>query len=78
MHKFKGQEMSIKKLCRNENNANHEEDCGGIPLSSIWCLALFSLTGSARGDVRWYPSLALGSLLEATSNPQPVALSFSF
>ena len=39
-------------------------------------ISMFSLSGSAPGDIRWYPSLALGSLLEATSNPQSVAASF--
>ena len=33
--KLKGQEVNVKKLCRRENNANHEEDCSAIRLSKI-------------------------------------------
>ena len=50
---------------------------GGTGLSRIQCLPLFSLSGSAPGDVRWCPSLALGSLFKATNNPRSVAISFS-
>ena len=35
MHRLEGQEMDVKKLCRKENNANHEEDDDGIQLSRI-------------------------------------------
>ena len=65
-------------LCRRENNANHEDNHGGIHLSRIQCLSLSSLSGSALGNVRWYPSLALGNLFEVTSDPQSVAVSFRF
>ena len=68
--------MNVKKLWRRENNANHEEDHSGIHLSRIQCLPLSSLSGSIAGNVRWCPSLALGSLLETTSDPQSMALSF--
>ena len=51
---------------------------GGILLSRIQCFPLSSLSGSAPGNVRWCPSLALGSLFEAASDPQSVAVSFKF
>ena len=70
--------MNVKKLCRRENNASHEEDCCGICLSRIQYLPLSSLSGSAPSNVRWYSSLALGSLSKTTSNPQSVAVSFRF
>ena len=70
--------MSLKKLCRRENNANNEKDHGGIHLCRIQCLALSSLSGSAPGNVRWCPSLALGSLFKTTNNPQSVAVTFRF
>ena len=41
MHKLEGQEMNVKKLCRRENNANHEEYHSVINLTifSFWlCL----------------------------------------
>ena len=31
---------------------------------------ILSLSGSAPGDVRWCPSLALGNLFETISDPQ--------
>ena len=52
-----------------KNNANHEEDFNRIRPSRIHCLLLSSLCGSAPGIVRWFPSLALGILVEAVSNP---------
>ena len=39
------------------------------------CL-LFSPSRSFSGNVRWGPSLALGRLFEATSDPQFVSVSF--
>ena len=74
MHKLDGQEMNVKKLCRRENNAIHEEDSGGIHLSRISFLPLSFLSGSALGDVRWCPSLTVGSLFKTTSDPQAVAV----
>ena len=70
--------MNVKKLCRRENNTNHEEDHGGIRLSSVQCLPLSSLSGSSPGNIRWCTSLALGSLFETKSDPQSVAVSFLF
>ena len=73
---IKEKKLMLKKLHRRENNANHEEDCGGICLSRIQYLPLSSLSGSTPGNVRWCPSLALGSLFETASDPQSVAVSF--
>ena len=42
---------------------------GGTGLSRIQCLPLSSLSGSAPGDVRWCPGVAVGNLLEITSDP---------
>ena len=69
--------MNVKNSCRRENNTNHE-DHSGIHLSRIQCLPLSSCSESAPGNVRWCPSLAIGSLFETTSNPQSVAVSFRF
>ena len=44
--------------------------------SMVEFISLFSLSGSAPGNIRWCPSLALGSLFKATSNAQFVAVSF--
>ena len=60
--------MNVKKLCRRKSNANNEADCGGIHFSRVYCLPLSSLSGSAPGNVRWCPSLALGSLFKAASD----------
>ena len=57
---------------------DNEEDRGGLHLSRVQCLPLSSLSGSAPGDVRWCPSLALGSLFETTSDPPSIAVSFRF
>ena len=54
--------MNVKKLCRRENNTDTEEGCSGIHPCRIQCLPLSSLSGSAPGDVRGCPSLALVSL----------------
>ena len=67
---MKGKEMNVKKLCRRENNANHEEYWGGIHLHRIQCLPLYFLSGSAPGNIRWCPSLDLGILFKTTSDPQ--------
>ena len=72
---IKEKKLMLKKLHRRENNANNE-DCGEIHLSRVQCLPLFSLSGSAPGDVSWCPSLTLGSLFETASDPQSVAVSF--
>ena len=69
--------MNVKKLCGRGNNTNHE-DHGGIHLNRIQCLPLSSLSGSTPGNIRWCPSLALGSLFETTSDPQSVAVSSRF
>ena len=60
-----------------ENNANNEEDLSGVRLSRVCCFALSSHSGSAPGNVRWCPRLALGSLFQTTSDPQSVAVSLS-
>ena len=70
--------MNGKRLCRKENNANHEEDHCGIHLSQIQSLSLSSLPGSAPVDATWCPSLTLGSLFMAASDPQSMAVSFRF
>ena len=46
--------------------------------TTVEFISLFSLSGSAPGDVRWCPSLALGSLFETTSDPPSIAVSFRF
>ena len=71
MHKLGKQGMNIKKLCRGENNANHEEDHSGIHLTvfSFWI---------CPGNVRWCTILVLGSMFETTSYPQSMAVSFRF
>ena len=53
MYKLAGQEMKVKKLCKKENIANHEEDHSGFHLSSLLYLPpFFFLPGFASGDVR--------------------------
>ena len=47
---------------------------GFVSAESSVCHCL--LSGSNPGDVRWCPSLGLGSLFETTSDPQSVAVSF--
>ena len=66
----------IKKLCWRKNNTNNEEDLSGINLNRIQSLPLSSLSGSASGNITWCPSLVLSTLLETTSYPQSVAVSF--
>ena len=68
----------LKKLCRKENNTVNEEDHGGIRLSRIQYLPLSSLPGSTPGNIRWCPSVPLGSLFETASDPQSVAVSLRF
>ena len=70
--------MSVNKLCRRTNNANHEEDRIRIHFSRIQGLPLLSLLGSTSDNIRWCPSLALVYLFKTTSDPQSVAISFSF
>ena len=70
--------MSVDKPCKREKNANNEEDHSGIHLSRIHCLPQSSFFGSTPADVRWCPSLALGSLFETTRDPQSVGVSFRF
>ena len=43
---------------------------------SLVFVGLLSSPSGSVSDVSWYPSLALGSLFEATINPQSVAVSF--
>ena len=69
--------MNVKKLCRRENNPSNE-DCGGIHLSRIQGLLLSSLSGSAPGNVRQCPSLALASLFKTTGDLYSVDVSFRF
>ena len=64
--------MNVKKLCRRGNDTNQEEDHSVIHLSRTQCLPLSFLSGSAPGNVRWCPSLALGSLFKTISDPQSV------
>ena len=55
-----------------KNNTNSEEDHSGPHPSRVEHLSL----SSYFGNVRWCPSLAVGSLFKATSDPQSVAVSF--
>ena len=41
MYNLAGQEMNVKKLCRKENIANHEEDHSGFRIGSLLYLPLF-------------------------------------
>ena len=66
------------KSYQEKKNANNEEDPSGIHLSRVYCLPLSSLPGATPGNVRWCPSLTLGSLFETTClrKSQSVPVSF--
>ena len=66
---------NVKKLCEIKNHGNKKNEVEFVSVEcSAWLQA--SPSESDSGNVRCHPYLALGSLFEATSNPQSLAVSF--